>query len=74
MEKTQLERQGRVLIPKKIRERLSLRSGEQMSINIEGSKIVLKPLKEKSKISSELKGCVKGSRINPLELKKIWEM
>lgn len=74
MEKVILEKQGRVLIPKNIREELSLRSGEEMALHIENDKIVLKLFKDPKEFSSQLKGCVKESKLNPLELKKIWEM
>jgi len=74
MEKVILEKQGRVLIPKSIREELGLRSGEEMSMEVDKSKIILKPFKSPKEFSSELNGCVKESKINPLELKKIWQM
>ena len=41
-----LEKQGRILIPKPIRDRLKLRSGEKISIVVEGNKIVLRPYKD----------------------------
>ncbi len=74
MEKLNLEKQGRVIIPKKIRDKLNLREGKKLSIELEGNKIILKPLKDLSDFSSQLKGCVSESKIDPLELKKIWEM
>jgi len=36
--------------------------------------IVLKPAMDLKKFSSELRGCIKKSKIKPLEVKKIWEM
>ena len=74
MEKVILESQGRVLIPKRVREELGLRSGEELSLEIEDNKIVLRPFKSSHELSSQLKGCVKESKINPLEIKKIWGM
>ena len=74
MEKVILEKQGRVLIPKSVREELGLRSGEEMALEIEKNKIILKLFKEPKDFSSQLKGCVKESKIDPLRIKKIWEM
>ena len=69
-----LEKQGRILIPKPIRDRLKLRSGEKISIVVEGNKIVLRPYKDIKEFSTQLRGCIKGSTIDPLELKKMWKM
>ena len=74
MAKVILEKQGRILIPKKIREKIGLRSGEEINLQIEGDKLVLKPLKPAVDFILELKGCVKEGKIDPLELKKIWVM
>ena len=74
MAKVILEKQGRILIPKKIREKMGLRGGEGINLQIEGDKSVLKPLKSVVDFISELKGCVKESKIDLLELKKIWMM
>jgi AbrB family looped-hinge helix DNA binding protein len=74
MEKTVIEKQGRVLIPKKIRDRLGLRSGEEIAIEVVDDGIKLKLFKSFDRLSSELKGCVKESKIDLLELKKIWMM
>ena len=74
MEKTMLEKQGRVLIPKRIREKLGLRNGEEMVIQIEDRGIILKPFKSINEFNSELKGCIKESKLDPLGIKKIWVM
>ncbi|MBI2675842.1 MAG: AbrB/MazE/SpoVT family DNA-binding domain-containing protein [Candidatus Aenigmarchaeota archaeon] len=74
MEKIRLEKQGRILIPKGVREKLGVRAGEEMSIQVERRGIVLRAFKSPKDFSAELKGCVKESRIDPLTLKKIWEM
>ena len=72
MEKILLEKQGRLLIPKRIRERLGLRSGEELVIEIKEDKMIITPFKSISEFISSLKGCIKQSKIKPLELKKIW--
>ncbi len=73
MGKSKVEKRGRVLIPKEIRDKADLRGGEEVSVKMEDDKIILKPLKSPEKIK-ELKGCVKESKIDPLDLKKMWEM
>jgi len=73
MEKILLEKQGRLLIPKRIREKLGLRSGEELVIETREDKMIIGPLKSTNEFISSLKGCIKESRIKPLELKKIWE-
>jgi len=37
-----------------------------------GEEIVLKPMLDVEKFIAELRGCVRGSRIRPRELKEIW--
>lgn len=74
MENVLLEKQGRILLPKEVRRRLGLRAGERLAMQIENQKIILKPQLSKEDFISELEGCVKESKINPLELKKIWGM
>ena len=74
MEKIKVEKQGRILLPKDIREKAGLRSGEEIGIELEQDKIILKLFKSPKDLISELKGCVKESKIKPLELKKIWGM
>ena len=74
MEKVFLEKQGRVLIPKNVRDELDLRNGEEMSLEIENGRIILRPFKEPKVFSSQLKGCIKEGKLDPLELKKIWGM
>lgn len=73
MPKSKVERRGRVLIPKKVREKADIRGGESVEVKIKDGEIVLRPVKSLDKIK-ELRGCVKESEIDPLELKKMWEM
>jgi len=74
MEKLSVEKQGRIIIPKKLREKLNIRAGKKIIVELEGNNIVLKPLRDASEFSAQLKGCVSESKIDPLELKKIWGM
>jgi len=66
-----IEGKGRILIPKSIREELGLHGGEKMRVDREDDEIIIKPIKDVSDLQ-ELKGCIKKSSIDPLDLKKIW--
>lgn len=41
MEKVKLDRFGRVLIPKRVRDRLSLTPGEELALGVEDGKVIL---------------------------------
>lgn len=70
---TSIEERGRVLIPKEVREKLGLRGGEKIRVEEENGNVIIRPLKDSGELE-QLKGCVKESEIEPLELKKMWEM
>ena len=69
-----LEERGRILIPKSLRDELKLKPGQKLLVERRGSEIVFKPTIDLKKFSSELKGCVKKSKIKPKEVKRIWQM
>ena len=69
----EIEERGRVLIPKELRQELNLKPGQKLIVERRGKEIVMKPPINKDKFISELRGCVKKSRIKPMEVKKIWE-
>lgn len=48
---TTLDKFGRVVIPKEIRDDLGLRPGEVIQIEESGDEVVLKPLREKSPLN-----------------------
>ncbi len=73
MGRAKIEDRGRVLIPKEIRDKAGFRQGEEVEIEVENGKVIIKPLTDLEKFSKELKGCVSKSRIHPLEVKKIWK-
>ncbi|MAF35143.1 hypothetical protein CMO91_04835 [Candidatus Woesearchaeota archaeon] len=72
MEKTTVEGQGRVFLPKKLRERAGIRPGQDMLIDAKEGEIVLKTAKSWKEFSTALKGCVASSKIDPLQVKNIW--
>lgn len=69
---TELEERGRIVIPKSIRQELKIRAGQKLLIEKRDSEIVLK-LTTNITDFTKLKGCVRKSRIKPLEVKKIWK-
>ncbi|MHA2250926.1 MAG: AbrB/MazE/SpoVT family DNA-binding domain-containing protein [Candidatus Kariarchaeaceae archaeon] len=69
-----VEERGRILIPKEIRDKLGLKPGSELEIILEEGKIKILPKMILSEISTELKGCVKESNIDPLKVKEIWKM
>ncbi len=48
METTRLTRKGQVVIPKAIRDRLKVMPGTELSVTLEGGRIVLNPVRAKS--------------------------
>jgi len=69
---TSLDKRGRVVIPKELREKLDLKHDQSIIVEVRGREIVLKPALKVEEFIAELRGCVHGSRIKPQELKEIW--
>ena len=69
----EIEERGRILIPKELREEMKLKSGQKLLIERRGKEIIMKPSINSKEFVSELRGCVKKSKIKPMEIKKIWE-
>ena len=44
-----------------------------MEVGLENGKVIIKPLIAIAEFKRELKGCVEISKINPLEVKRIWK-
>lgn len=69
---TSLDERGRVVIPKEVRDRLGLKPNQRLLVEVKDGGIVLRPASNAKKSIAELRGCIKGSRIKPKELKEIW--
>lgn len=69
-----IEERGRVVVPKNIRDEIKLKPGQKVIIERSGNSIIIRPAVEFKKFSSELKGCVKKSKIKPMDIKNIWHM
>lgn len=67
-----LDKRGRVVIPKELREKFGLNLGQSVVVELRGEEIVLKSALKVEKFIGGLKGCVRGSQIRPMELKRIW--
>jgi AbrB family looped-hinge helix DNA binding protein len=44
MDRVKIDRFGRVLIPKSLRDRLGLKAGEEMALGVEGERLILEHL------------------------------
>ena len=72
----QIDNKGRILIPKEIREKLHLNSGEKLLISVQDNEIRLKPkISPKSMINTirVLRSEIKLITDVPLETKKLFE-
>ena len=78
-EDRRLDSKGRVTIPKSIRERLNIDSGEHVDIGIESGKIVIRPQISRAEFVTSMEGCVNEETrreapdsLTPEELKADW--
>jgi len=67
-----IDERGRVVIPKELRQKIGLKPDQKVVIEARGEEIILKPAANVGKFAKELKGCVRGSKLKPSELKEIW--
>ncbi len=74
MGKSVIEERGRVLIPKDIREELKLKPGQHVIVEKGKNCITIRPATDPKQFSSELRGCIKKSKINPRDIKNIWRV
>lgn len=70
--RTSIDDRGRVTIPREIRRTLDLKKDQNLTVELRNKEIVLKPGLQMEEFMSQLRGCVKGSRLKPTELKEIW--
>ncbi len=69
---TSIDKRGRVVIPKELRENLGLKPDQSLVIEPRAKEIVLRPALKVEEFIVELKGCIRGSRVEPVKLKEIW--
>lgn len=77
VEETVIDKKGRIVIPRRLREELGLHKGAKVRLTLEEKKILITRPITPEKFIHEMEGCIKEDspvpKINPLELKKIWE-
>jgi AbrB family looped-hinge helix DNA binding protein len=67
-----IDERGRIVIPNEIREELKLRPEQKLRISTKGRDLVLSPEVGAEEFISQLKGCVRSSKVKPEDLKAIW--
>jgi AbrB family looped-hinge helix DNA binding protein len=77
VEEALIDKKGRIVIPRHLREGLGLHEGAKVRLTLEEEKILITKPITPEKFIQEMEGCIKEDspvpKINPLELKKIWE-
>jgi len=77
VEEVIVDKKGRIVIPRQLREGLGLHEGAKVRLTLEERKIIIMRPVAPEEFIREMEGCIKeGSpipEIDPLELKKIWE-
>ncbi|HPT20064.1 MAG TPA: AbrB/MazE/SpoVT family DNA-binding domain-containing protein [Methanothrix sp.] len=59
-------------IPKNIIQKAGLKNGDEVEVRLEDGVVVIKPITTIAQFKKELSGCVESSKIDPLEVKRIW--
>jgi bifunctional DNA-binding transcriptional regulator/antitoxin component of YhaV-PrlF toxin-antitoxin module len=67
-----IDERGRIVIPNEIRVELKLRPEQKLRISKKGKDLLLSPDVSADEFIAELRGCVHGSKIEPVDLKNIW--
>lgn len=67
-----IDERGRIVIPNEIRAELNLRPEQKLRISKKGKDLLLSPEGSADEFIAELRGCVHGSKIEPVDLKNIW--
>jgi AbrB family looped-hinge helix DNA binding protein len=77
VEEAIVDKKGRIVIPARLRQGLGLREGTKVKLALEEGKILIMRPVPPEEFIHEMEGCIKEDfpipKINPLELKKIWE-
>jgi len=77
MGKVEIDDRGRITLPSKIREKLLIKSGDKLSIKVNGdNSITIKKSPTKEQIFKELVGCITTpveEKVTPEMIKSIWK-
>ncbi len=63
----------RLSLPKNIIQKAGLKDGDEVEVRLEDGKVAINPITTKARFMKELMGCVESSKIDPLEVKRIWK-
>ncbi len=72
MGEAKIDERGRIVIPNDVRSELNLRPEQRLKISTKGKELVLSPEVGVDEFVAQLKGCVRGSKVRPEDLKQIW--
>jgi len=67
-----IDERGRIVIPNEIRAELNLRPDQKLRISTKNKELVLTPEMGVEEFITGLKGCIRGSKVKPEDLKSIW--
>jgi len=67
-----IDERGRIVIPNERRAELNLRPEQRLRVSTNGKELILSPEASVDEFVAGLRGCVRGSRVRPEELKAIW--
>lgn len=75
-EEVVVDNKGRVLIPKEVRDKVGLQAGGRARLKIEKENIIIMPPISPEDFIREMEGCIREGTptIDPLKLKKMWEL
>lgn len=72
-ETNEIDERGRVTIPKEIRERTGLKTGDRVRISAKKDGVTIERVVSLDTFIAELRGCITvESDLDPLRLKEIW--
>jgi AbrB family looped-hinge helix DNA binding protein len=70
---SELDDRGRVTIPKDIRDKVGLKSGDKLLVTANKNRVTIEKAINLEKFIRELKGCISiRGDLDPLKLKEIW--
>ena len=67
-----IDERGRIVIPNEIRSEMKLRPEQRLRVSTKGEELVLSPEIGTDEFVAGLRGCVRGSKVKPEQLKEIW--
>lgn len=70
-----IDDKGRILIPKKARNKIGLQAGGKARLRVEDERIIIMAPVSPEEFIQEMEGCIKEGKpnVNPLDLKRMWE-